>query len=73
MKNNIDELLDEYERLFHELPPIPIMASYSVIEDEIKEAIIRKRPLTAEETIEFYQDIPNDQGDASPEEIIEGR
>lgn len=61
---DIDKLLEEYERLFGTEPRIPIMASYSVIEQEIKEAIIRKQPLTPEEIEEAYRGIPCDQGDA---------
>lgn len=69
MKNKLEDLLQEYEKTFGELPKIPIMASYAVIADDMKEAIIRKSPLTIEECIEAYRNIPNDQGDADIPEL----
>lgn len=69
MDTETNKILEEYESIFHELPKIPIMSSYEPIADLMREAIIRKSPLTIEETAEVYQDLPCDQGDARLSEL----
>ena len=70
MDTEVNRVLEEYEKLFHETPRIPMMASYSVILSDMKEAIIRKKPLTLEESMEAYEGIPNDQGNADISKIM---
>jgi len=56
------KIIQEYEELFGELPHLPIMGNYGSILSEMHEAIIRKKPLTDDEVIELFADIPVDQG-----------
>lgn len=46
-----------YFETFHELPKIPIMCSLSQIEDLMKDAVIRKKPLSQEEVNEFFNNM----------------
>lgn len=48
----IEKLIDDYLKLFGEPPFLPQMASYEMFSDLIKEAIIRKEPLTPDEIME---------------------
>ena len=50
--NELDILLEQYFRLFQEYPPLPICASYDMIQDLIEDAVVSKKPITPEEANE---------------------
>ena len=49
--------VDKYFEAFNELPKIPIMCSLSQIEYLMKDAIVRKKPLSQEEVNEFFENM----------------
>lgn len=69
-ESEVKKIIEEYEQIFGDLPHIPLMANYAPIAMEMKEAIIRKKPLTDDELIELFEDIPVDQGDADVDKLI---
>lgn len=50
-------IVEEYFKLFGELPDIPIMCNYSQIEDLMYDAIISKKPLSQDEVNKFFENM----------------
>lgn len=58
--NRFNKILEDYEDMFGELPPIPKCGSYSTIVDLMEEAMIAKKPLTWEDIIDSFDDVKCD-------------
>lgn len=55
-ENKYIEILEKYRETFGCLPTLPIMGNYGSIINEMKEAIIRKSPLTDDEVWSLFED-----------------
>ena len=58
--NDFQKILEDYEDMFGELPPIPKCGSYSTIADLMEDAILAKQPVKIEDVLEAFKDIDCD-------------
>lgn len=58
--NEFNQILEDYEDMFGELPAIPKCGSYSTIADLMKDALISKQPVKVEDVLEAFKDIDSD-------------
>ncbi len=58
--NRFNQILEDYEDIFGQLPQIPKGGSYSTIADLMEDALISKKPLTWDDVINSFADIECD-------------
>lgn len=56
----MEEIIQKYIDEFGEMPPLPKMVNYTLVEGLIREAIIRKTPLDQDEIFEAIKGLPID-------------
>lgn len=45
----MEQLIEKYQEIFHELPHLPKLVSYSLIADLMQDAIVSKIPVSQED------------------------
>lgn len=57
----MEKIIQDYLDTFGEMPPLPKLVNYTLVEDLIKDAIISKRPLSQDEIFEAIKGLPIDR------------
>ena len=61
--NEFNQILEDYEELFGELPPIPKGGSFSTIADLMQDALISRRPVSVDDILDAFKDVVADLGE----------
>lgn len=58
--NEFNQILEDYEDMFGELPAIPKCGSYSTIIDLMKDALIARKPVKVDDVLEAFENVKCD-------------